>query len=138
MFRFLPYYFKWIGLSLFVLAGLPSWVRSFLIGFTGGASLDDPVVFTLPDFYSSQIFMIVSYLGLLIYALSKDKVFDEFLVRLRLESLYLVFFGTLIFILVRMIIGGDWEMSASYLFEAQVIFYLIINKVRKVAFKYQL
>ena len=130
-FQLLPHLFKKIGLILFLLAGLPAWSVAFMKGFAAGSGFETSNLDFLPSLLTSHSFTIISYAGLLMYALSKDKVFDELMIKLRLESLYLVFFGTLVFIFIRILIGGDWEMSASYLFEAQVIFYLVINKIRK-------
>jgi hypothetical protein len=81
--------------------------------------------------FASHAFEILHYLGVLIYALSKDKTFDEYIQRLRLETLSYIFFVTLVYILIRITIEREWEMSAAYLFEVQVYMFLIINKVRK-------
>ena len=83
----------------------------------------------LPKLISQEVLEIIAYSGLLLYAFARDKVFDEFIYKIRLETVYLIFFGSLFFILGRKIIQGDWEMSASYLFEAQIILYLLINKI---------
>ncbi|ADR23737.1 hypothetical protein MATR_24070 [Marivirga tractuosa] len=129
-FQFLPYYFKYIGLTFFI----GYFIMEFYAGFTDGYSGKPPGstdIDFLPNFISQEVLEIIAYCGLLMYAFARDKIFDEFIYKIRLESVYLVFFGSLIFILGRKVIQGDWEMSASYLFEAQILLYLLINKIRK-------
>src|SRR5699024_6136333 len=45
-----------------------------------------------------RLFSILSIIGLIIYALSRDKVFDEFLLKLRMEAMHLTFFLSLLII----------------------------------------
>lgn len=131
-FQFLPHYFKYIGLTLFI----GYFIIEFYAGFTDGYSGKPPGstdIDFLTNFISQEVLEIIAYSGLLLYAFSRDKVFDEFIYKIRLESVYMIFFGTLIFILGRKIIQGDWDMTASYLFEVQILLYLLINKIRKSA-----
>ena len=131
-FQFLPHYFKYIGLTLFIGYFIIEFYSGFTAGYSGKPYGSTSIDF-LPNLINQEIIEIVAYSGLLLYAFSRDKVFDEFIYKIRLESVYMIFFGSLIFILGRKIIQGDWEMSASYLFEAQIVLYLLINKIRKSA-----
>lgn len=131
-FQFLPHYFKYIGLSLFIGYFIIEFYAGFTAGYSGRPPGSTDIDF-LPSFLSQEIIEIIAYSGLLLYAFARDKVFDEFIYKIRLESVYMIFFGSLFFILGRKIIQDDWDMSASYLFEAQIIFYLLINKIRKSA-----
>jgi hypothetical protein len=131
-FQFLPHYFKYIGLTLFIGYFIIEFYAGFTAGYSGKPYRSASIEF-LPKLLSQEIIEIIAYSGLLLYAFSKDKIFDEFIYKIRLESVCMIFFGSLFFILGRKIIQGDWEMSASYLFEAQIILYLLINKIRKSA-----
>jgi len=131
-FQFLPHYFKYIGLPLFIGYFIIEFYAGFTAGYSGRPNGSTNIDF-LPKLISQEVLEIIAYSGLLLYAFARDKVFDEFIYKIRLETVYLIFFGSLFFILGRKIIQGDWEMSASYLFEAQIILYLLINKIRKSA-----
>lgn len=129
-FRFLPHYFKYIGLAIYILFGGAIFLQDFSTGFM--AANDKELEYRkFPDFLYHNWMTIVAYVGILIYALSRDRVFDEFILKLRMESIAIVFFGSLLFVMVRLIFDASWEMDAAYLLEAQLIFYLIINKARK-------
>jgi hypothetical protein len=82
-----------------------------------------------PDFIPLNGFTLIGYLGFLIYALAKDKIFDEYMIQRRLESVYLVFFGTLCFLIFMILM--NWDFSVIHLFEIQMVFYLILNKARR-------
>ncbi|WKV10951.1 hypothetical protein [Marivirga harenae] len=106
-------------------------VDGFIDGLKGSPYNPDGMAFGLESYLNKKVFDIIGFTGVLIYALAKDKVFDEYMIKLRLESMYIVFFGTLIYILLRIFLSSDWQMSASFLFEAQVLVFLLVNKVRK-------
>jgi hypothetical protein len=131
--QFLPHYFKYIAIVIFIL-GAPYYINSSIQGWvagtnsTGGSS---EITFIFPSLWSIQIHHVITLLSYLIYALSKDRVMDEYFIKIRMESISLIFFGSLTFILTRVIIRSDWEMSAMYFFEAQIVFYFVYNKLRK-------
>lgn len=136
-FQFLPYYFKYIGLVLIIIYLCTEFANGFYAGFTGAKfpqeiDLDHSIdrLIEYPSFISAKVFIIIGYFGFLIYALSKDKVFDEYMIQRRLESIYITFFGSLIFILVRTIFDVNWYIQATYLFESQMILFLVVNKIR--------
>ena len=118
-FQFLPHYFKYIGLFLYFVLGVLPFANDFVAGFAAGyeagsgREIDSPdYLFGLPDYLFSKTFQIIHLLGVLLYAMAKDKVFDEFMLKLRMESLYIVFFVTLIFILFRIAILMAYISSA--------------------------
>ena len=127
--QFLPHYFKYIGLTLYLIVGFLPSTQAFINGFYGRP--EETQTLGIPLIFFSHIFEILKLSGILLYALAKDKVFDEFMVKIRLESMYIVFFITLVFIFIRFIIDQNWHMSASYLLEAQVVLFLVLNKIRK-------
>ena len=130
-FQFLPHYYKYVGLILYLLYAVLSLQDDFMAGLHGLPHDPYAMSFGLESMLNKKLFDVVGLVGILIYALSKDKVFDEYMIKMRLESMYIVFFGTMLFILLRIIVNNDWKMSAGYLFEAQIIGFLLLNKVRK-------
>jgi len=140
--QLLPNYFKKIGLSLFLITMLPNFFRGFWEGFQGHPQgyyesiLAKYSILGIP--LNEQFFStlgILSVLGLIIYALSKDKVFDEFLLQLRLESIHLSFFVSVLIIFVMLFFEPNSEISALFVVELQVLIFLITNKIKKVRSK---
>ncbi len=128
-YQFLPHYFKYIGLTLFLVTGLLPNIESFVDGFSG--NLYGTRSLSIPEIFHSQAFHLTTYLSILMYALAKDKIFDEFMLQIRLETMYIVFFVTLIVLVIILLINEEWKMSPSYFFEAQIVLFLVINKIRK-------
>ncbi len=127
--RFLPHYFKFIGLSLFVISVLGSFLNGFFVAHEHlpyGSQSD-----AIPPILLSKEFHVLQYLGILIYVFAKDKVFDEFMFKLRLESLFLVFFGTILFFSFQVYFKPELKIEADYLFDIQVLSYFFINKLFK-------
>ena len=125
-FQFLPHYFKYVGLGLFVLCTLPFFAHDFYLGFTAQSIEDSTVKFLVSDQLSS-----LGHFGLLIYLLAKDRVFDEYMLKLRMESAFIVVFVTLFLLTAIHLLKGGWMVNAAYFFEVQVFSYLIIHSIRK-------
>lgn len=130
-FQFLPHYFKYIGLILYIIYFGTSCLDDIIAGFNMEPYDPDRMSFGLEQYLNKKFIDFIGFAGILIYALAKDKVFDEYMIKLRLESMYLIFFGTMLYILFRILFYSDWQMSAGYLFEVQIIAFLLLNKVRK-------
>jgi hypothetical protein len=135
-FQFLPHYFKYIGLVMVLVYYCTDFANGFYRGFTGqpyessySRGGDTTQLINYPDFIPANLFTLIGYTGFLVYILAKDKLSDEFVIQKRLESAYIVFIGTLIFLILVILL--NWDFSAIYLFEVQVLLYLIINKVRR-------
>ncbi|MEQ8476578.1 hypothetical protein [Fulvivirga sp.] len=129
--QILPFQFKYFGLLLALIFAGPTWLSAFMDGFHSLPE-DTNASQHLSSFFKSNTAEILGYVGLMVYVLSQDRIKDEYLTKIKGDSLQIVFFGTLIFIIIRLILQGDWDMSATYLFEAQVFIFLILNKIRKV------
>ncbi len=125
-FQFLPHYFKYIGLALFALFTIPYFLYDFYLGFTG-----QPMQTEGPIFLPSEIASPLGHLGLLIYILAKDRIFDEYMIKLRMESAFITVVVTLLLINFLQILKGSWVVNASYFFELQVFSFLIIHAIRK-------
>lgn len=144
-YQLLPHYFKFIGLALYLIAMLPDGIPSFIQGFNSGLEgYEGPTMYVLDDRMLFGIFIpkslivlfnTISIIGIIIYALSKDKVFDEFMQKLRFESIQIVFFLSVLVILLMYIINPDIRFDAYNLLQIQLIAFLIIHKFRKVKFE---
>lgn len=137
-FQFLPNYFKKIGLFIFVAAGIPAMKKGFVEGYNAAKGVSTPEAFQAFNFFSITItepvynsLAIIGVAGLLMYVFSKDKVMDEFLVRLRLEAVQLTFIISALFIFAVLIFKVRWTVSAMGVIEYQVVLFLIINKIKK-------
>ena len=125
-FQFLPHYFKYIGLVLFALFTIPYFLYDFYLGFTGQSMQTEG-----PIFLPSEIVSPLGHLGLLVYILAKDRIFDEYMIKLRMESAFITVVVTLLLINFLQILKGSWVVNASYFFELQVFSFLIIHAIRK-------
>lgn len=98
--RLLPSYFKKIGLTLFVLTVWPDFLRGYIEGYNDASEKTEipplsEFTFWGIEVYSDsffELFSILSVIGLILYALSRDKILDEFLLKLRIEAMHLTFF----------------------------------------------
>ncbi len=137
-FQFLPNFFKKIGLFIFVVAGIPAMKRGFTEGWNAAEGIPAPETFQAFSVFGFTITepvydlcAIIGVAGLLMYLFSKDRIMDEFLVRLRLEAVQLTFIISALFIFAVLIFKVRWTVSAMGVIEYQVVLFLIINKVKK-------
>ncbi|WP_341226592.1 hypothetical protein [uncultured Arcticibacterium sp.] len=124
-YQFLPHYFKYIALISFIPVG----VISIINGWNEAHWTANGITFQHSEF--EFLLTLTTLISIIIYALAKDKIFDDYIQKIRMESIYLVFFGTLVYIGIRLIIDKNWSMEASTLCFYQIVFYLLLNKVRK-------
>jgi len=132
--QLLPNYFKWIGLLMFFVGAIPSSIEGWNDGYNDGAcnGCDD---IRIPFPFSEQAYIILDFmalLGMIVYALSKEKIEDEFIKILRWESVTTTFIISVLFILGKtMLHGKDSTPLASTLLEYQMLIYLIIFFFKK-------
>ena len=125
-FQLLPYPFKYVGLGLFLLFSFPSLAYDFYVGFTRESTSAMP----LPLIISERLAPL-GHIGLLIYLMAKDRVFDEYMLKLKLESAFMVVMITLSIITIIEFGKGNWIVNAGYFFEIQVYAFLVLNAIRK-------
>lgn len=137
-FQFLPNYFKKIGIFIFVVAGIPSMKKGFTDGYNAASGISRPETFEVFSVFGLTITepvynmaSIIGVAGLLLYFFSREKLMDEFLVRLRLESIQITFILTALFLFLMLFFEHNRRISAVGLIEYQVVLFLIINTVRK-------
>jgi len=129
--QLLPNYFKWIGLVLFFVGGVPS----FFEGYTDGRNDYGTNQIENPFPFSEQTILIaaiISLLGLIIYVLSKEKIEDEYLNKLRWESAIASFFISFVIVIINIVIYGTKDLiDAQFIMELQLLLYLIIFFFKK-------
>ena len=88
--QILPNWFKKVGLIMFIVGSIIGGGDDFYDGLTGAAYSSEAGKFSM--FLGENlihIFYVLSFIGLLIYMLSKEKVEDDYINKLRLESFQL-------------------------------------------------
>lgn len=78
-----------------------------------------------------HIFEIISIFGIVMYMLSKEKVEDDFIDKLRLESYKLTALFGLFFIIVLYVFSKDLKLSLDYFILLFMSFYLITFYIKK-------
>jgi len=132
--QLLPNYFKWIGLLMFIICGVPDFIEGWNRGYSDGAcnGCDDHNIVSPFSEQTAFILSIISLLGMIVYSLSKEKIEDEFIKILRWESITMTFILSVIFILIQTILyGRENTPFAISLLEYQMLVYLIIFFFKK-------
>ena len=129
--QLLPNVFKKIGLLFWIVGGIPDFVKGYTEGYKDGSSevINNPLsISDQAHFYMTTI----SLVGIIIYALSKEKIEDEYMKKLRLESVTITFVLSVFFVLVGTLIKGiDYSYCADSLVELQLLLFLIIFFFKK-------
>lgn len=130
--QLLPNYFKWIGLLMFFVGGVPSFMKGWNEGYSEGAG-DTSANF--PYTFSEQTLLIsalIGLLGMIIYALSREKIEDEFIKILRWQSVTIAFVISIIIVIIDMLLHGTKDIiDGQYLTELQLLIYLIVFYFKK-------
>ncbi|RNI29945.1 hypothetical protein EFA69_10485 [Rufibacter immobilis] len=131
--RLLPHYFKKIGLILFVGASLPDFIRGITSGyydFHQASPSGDTSLLPLPS-QTLWILEIIAILGIVLYAMAKDRIHDELLQWLRMEAIEITFFLTVVIVSIGYFFSHGFRIHPSYLINLQLIVFLIIYYVKK-------
>jgi len=139
--QILPNWCKKLGLLLFFISFIIGGVDDFKKGFIDGYNYnkrnftpikDDPTYFlSLFGETGIHIFEMLSIFGMLIYMLSKEKIEDDYIDKLRLESYQL---SSAIWLSVSIFIYGffeDLKISLDYVIFLFMITYLITFFIKK-------
>ncbi|MBS9766060.1 MAG: hypothetical protein KGV44_00805 [Flavobacteriaceae bacterium] len=138
-----PNWCKKVGIAIFTIFFCFEGRDSFMEGWYAyeyklplGAdfSLKEHGLFSFQEYFGSKlmfIFGILSYIGMLIYMFSKEKVEDDFINKLRLESYQLSLVGVIIIGLICHILGLDAEFGLELVISLLLTSYLIIFAIKK-------
>ncbi len=138
-FQILPHRGKKLGVIMFIvftfLEGHDDFIRGFMHGASGKPfSLSENGIFSFETYFGHQsmlIFGLLSMLGMLVYMFSKEKIEDDYIQKIRLESFQLsfIFVTGIAFILYLFGINSKVDMATVISFLLGV--YLIVFAVKK-------
>ncbi len=140
---YLPYFFKRIGIALVLIAFMVSGIANIndiCNGFEAGYSSAQinieesqnikvtsyAVISTELANTLSWISLSFSFVGFLLYMFSKEKIEDEFIQKLRYNSLGSSLLYTWIIASILFIINGDVKLEGFYILQFQLILYVLI------------
>ncbi len=138
-----PNWCKKVGVAIFTIFFCLEGRDDFLIGFYMGVrdmpfnssvNLKEIGITPSNEYFGENLmllFGILSYIGILIYMFSKEKVEDDFINKLRLESYQLSLIGVTIIGLIFHILGFDAEFGLESVISLLLISYLIIFAIKK-------
>jgi len=129
--QILPHKFKIVGFILFIIGFILSGINSFMEGwhsmdknFTG-----DSKIFSER---TEHIFNIMFVVGTIVYMLSKEKIEDEYINKLRLESFQLSSLIFLFIALITFIFPTQTKFSVNEFILVFVPIYLVTFYIKKI------
>jgi len=127
--QILPNIFKQLGLSLFFLAIL----LPFLEGLFHPYQNNETISLTADYSYFSEFAFLG---GIILYFLSKEKVEDELVRKLRLEAFGITFLltATLLFLIYLINTNAPISINATVILTVQVLLFLVIYHFKKRSF----
>ncbi|WP_159023698.1 hypothetical protein [Formosa sp. L2A11] len=148
--QILPNWCKKLGLALFIIFAILGSGDSMINGFVDGGNSYQPVeeqlqhiehklppkseVSVFEDYFGEKTyhyFQVFSFLGILMYMLSKEKIEDDYINTLRLESYqFTVLFGIVISILLYAF-SKQITLNIDYFIQLFMYFYLITFFIKK-------
>jgi len=136
--KMLPNWGKKLGLAVFFIGGIISaylgWISVVDTSpYSLGSSQVNNKNLELTDLYASAINLsgIISVFGVFIYMLSKEKVEDDYIKILRLESFQLISLIGVIAIIIIYFVFGNISFQIDSIVNLFMIFYLIIFAIKK-------
>lgn len=130
-FQILPNWCKKLGLSVFVVSALLTAGDAFMDGFNN-VSLGTHHYFK--DLYGPilyQVFYILPVFGLLIYLFSKEKVEDDFINILRLQSYQITITSFILIAFVIYLFSNKINVGLENVLELFMMVYLIVFYIKK-------
>ncbi|PQJ71940.1 hypothetical protein [Polaribacter butkevichii] len=131
--KMLPNWCKKLGLAVFFIGFIISGFKGFMDGLT--ASTSNTSTF---DFFENlcsksvlHLFEVLAIIGMVIYMFSKEKVEDDYINILRLESFQLTSLIGLLITITSYIAYGNLNLNLDYFINLYLMFYLIIFAIKK-------
>jgi hypothetical protein len=122
-----PNWGKKAGLFIFLIGA----VVSFILGYHEGAYPSESPLLT-PN--QRDIFELLTLVGMLIYFLSKEKVEDDFIQKIRLDSYQLTIVICISLLLLTFLLFKDYKLPSINVLEIFLIIYLTVFYYKKRAF----
>jgi len=130
--QILPNWFKKVGLILFIVGSIIGGGDDFVVGFMGPPYNSEPgKISMLVGEKLIHTFYVLSFIGMLIYMLSKEKMEDDYINKLRLESFQLTSIATLIIAIFMFAISKKSNFPLDYFITLFFWFYLITFYIKK-------
>lgn len=134
--KMLPNWCKKLGVSIFLLGFIVSGYKGFMDGMTGYAVNGDKFdnferLFSDPMLH---LFDIIAILGMVIYMFSKEKIEDDYINKLRLESYQLTALIGLGITIILYTFSNNIKLSLDYFINLFLMFYLIAFALKKRAY----
>jgi predicted ABC-type exoprotein transport system permease subunit len=131
--KMLPNWGKKLGFLIFVLGFIISGYKGFLQGITGCSP--NSIRFNyFENLFSDTIlhlFEVLAILGMLLYMFSKEKIEDDYINKLRLESFQLTSFIGLAITIVVYAISGEIRLTLDYFIILFLWIYLGVFAIKK-------
>jgi len=128
--RLLPHYFKWIGIGIIII-GFIFGIDDFLLGYTSGVSKGTTIELDkmLPPVYSriSDYFLLA---GLLVVILARTKKEDEYSLKLRYESAFIVLISSILIIILVYAFNPDFRIKPGIFILLQMLAYLMVRSLK--------
>ena len=132
--QILPNYCKIIGLILFITFSFIGSGDDFIDGFNSGAGLLNEGSDLFKSYFGIELlhyFDIISFIGMLIYAVSKEKIEDDYITKLRLESYQLTAIIGLILSIILYTFFESIKLTLDYFIILYIWCYLLIFFIKK-------
>ena len=130
--KMLPNWCKKLGLVVFLIGFTISGFKDFMRGFTG--ELDATKFNYFENIFSTSLmhlFEIISILGMVIYLMSKEKIEDDYINKLRLESFQLTSFIGLTITIISYAVSEEIELTLDYFIILFLWIYFITFAIKK-------
>ena len=137
--QILPNWCKKLGVALFIIFSFISGGDDFLNGFYDGynglpynSQASDSVLFL--NYFSGSVlhlFSTISIIGMLIYMLSKEKIEDDYISKLRLESYQITAIVGLLISILLYAFSKDIKLTLDYFISIFMMFYLVTFFIKK-------
>ena len=132
--QILPNWCKKLGLIVFIIFSFLSGGNDFIDG-VSGVPYKSPNGSNLFSSYFGEftihLFEILGILGILIYMISKEKIEDDYINKLRLESYQLTAIIGLVVSILLYSFTKDLKLTLDYFIMLYLIFYLVIFFIKK-------
>jgi hypothetical protein len=130
----LPNWFKKVGLSVFLIFSLPTAIDGFIDGLSGLPEGDENMPHVISSYFGDtlmHLFNVLTIVGMIIYMLSREKIEDDYISKLRLDSFQLAILIFLITSILTYAFIRDFELSLDYFINIFILLYLIIFFIKK-------